>query len=82
MLTSAKADVLKKLAKGDVLRVNTSGGKLPLVAVDKKPRIAGTIVLPEQDQLVDCIKRGTKYTAKVVSLEGGSCIVHISAEGA
>ena len=82
MLTSAKPDVLKKLALDDVLRVDASSGKLPLVAVDKKGRIAGSIIVPEQDQLLKCIKDGTKYTAKVISLEGGSCIVHVSAEGA
>ena len=82
MLTSAKRDVLEKLSIGNELTIATSDGQLPLVALDKKERIAGSIVLPEQTALLKCIKGGTSYIAKVVSLEGGSCIVDIRAEGA
>lgn len=82
MLTSAKPEVLEKLSVDDRLSVSASDGKLPLVALDKKRRIAGSIVLPEQAALLKCIKGGTHYIARVTSLEGGSCIVDISAKGA
>ena len=49
----------------------------PILAMTKDGKLAGTIIPTNLSMLVDCIKKGYKYKATVVKIEGGSCTVDI-----
>ncbi len=77
MLRSPKADVVDGLQPGDRLIVVASMGSL--TAETGRGDTAGSIVVPEQDELVRCIEQGVAYVAEVRSVRGGACVVEVSA---
>lgn len=78
-LRSPKKSVIDTLDEGDLLDVKLTSGKPPINAVTEEDDIAGSIVIPEQDDLVKCIKKGSVYVVEVLSIEGGTCIVELFA---
>lgn len=78
-LRSPKKDVVAQFEEGDQLGLMASNRSLPIVAANDSGQIAGSVVLPNQDQLLKCINKGVPFVAEVVRLEGGSCIVEIYA---
>lgn len=78
-LRSPKKDVIDSLNVGDILDLRLTEKKPPVLAVTQDGEVAGSIVIPERDDLVKCMNKGTEYVAEVMSIEGGSCIVHVYA---
>ncbi|MGV8041496.1 MAG: hypothetical protein AB2L07_16020 [Thermoanaerobaculaceae bacterium] len=76
-LRSPNPAVLEKLKEGQQLPVRLSDDGHAVI-VTSGEETAGSVVLPELSDLVDCIKGGTRYEAKVLSVEAGACVVEIS----
>jgi hypothetical protein len=75
-LRSPDPKVLANVRVGQSLRVVLGGGGRAVVA-KANGRTAGSIVLPELDSLVACLTKGIEYSAKVLSVEGGACVVEV-----
>lgn len=79
-LRSPRKEVIETLKKGDILRLDLDNDALPILAKTEDNRTAGSIVVAQQQELADCIRTGHVYTAAVLSVEGGSCILDICRE--
>jgi hypothetical protein len=76
-LNSPKADVLKKLEKGDVLNVVLSDDKRSVLAVKTGVGVAGSLTPRRLADLLECMERGQAYKATVADLRGAFCQVEI-----
>ena len=71
-LSSPKPDVISKLKKGDTLNIElrTIHTQVVVAAIFDE-EIAGGIASPQISSIRECIQRGTKYRAKVISIHEG-----------
>ena len=82
VLASPKQKVIVKLQVKQILKVELSdNNKPPVLAITKDNEVAGAIIPSDLSTLVDCIKKGYSYKAKVVKIDGASCTVDIEPEG-
>jgi hypothetical protein len=79
-LISPKENVIAQIAVNTLLEVGveTKDNKIHVV-VSHKGHVAGNIVSTQVQRLRECIQGGTKYVAKVVSINEGDVRVRISA---
>lgn len=77
VLQSPQPKVVAKLGKGDILEVKLTGGKPPIQAVTDKGDVAGAIVPPDIQRLVDCLKKGKHFVAEVLQISGGAVKVRV-----
>lgn len=80
-LISPKENVIAQIAVNTLLEVGvqeTTDSKIHVV-VSYKGQVAGNIVSTQVQRLRECIQGGTKYVAKVVSINEGDVRVRISA---
>jgi len=78
ILASPVAAVLQSVNIGDQLLLRLEPGRSVVIAVDPSGRAAGSIISPDLHNLIDCIRQGNSYTAKVLEIEGGRCVVQIN----
>jgi hypothetical protein len=76
ILQSPRADVVSSLRVGDILRLQITNGGPPVLAMAPDNNIAGGVIV-EIKRLVDCIRMGNSYDAKVLSIDGGAVKLHI-----
>jgi hypothetical protein len=79
ILNSPNQDVLKKLKKGELLKINARKvGKAVIVEALHKDEVAGTITSSIIQRIAECIEKGFQYVAEVKEdVKGGVCKVHI-----
>jgi hypothetical protein len=80
ILVSVRAAAAKKIAVGDELGVRLGADGTTVEAVTPAGEVVGNVVVPNQADLVACLKKGTKYTARIESIKGSTIIVHVSAK--
>ena len=80
-LSSPDPDVVSSLVVDDVLSVTLGdAGGVPIIqAITSTGEIAGSLVPQRMAQLVNCIRAGYSYIARVLSIEGGLVRVEIRA---
>lgn len=78
-LYSPDPSVLALIKKGDILAIDYTSPKGPLIAVHKG-KIAGTIITKLSPQLIVCIESGVKFIGVVKTITGGSCTMQIKAK--
>ncbi len=76
-ITSPNPEVLNDIAIDDFLFISI-GAQNELLVKNNSDEVAGSIVIPEQRDIISCIISGTSYIARVVSIKGGCCVVEIS----
>jgi hypothetical protein len=84
-LQAPQRSVIQTLTVDSVLNVESrqAGQTASLVCVGPGGAVAGSLVFARMVQMIDCIASGNNYIAQVVSINGGSCRVHVHrAEGA
>jgi hypothetical protein len=75
-LDSPDQDVLKKLNRGDVLKlIKSNEGQL--IAVTGDNSVAGSITHYLYKKIIDCIEDGVDFNATINKLNGGDCRVRI-----
>jgi hypothetical protein len=80
-ISSPKSDVIEKIAVDDILDVAlTQLGATTVVVVLHHGSIAGGVAAPQVQQLRDCIEKGTKYKATIISKNGGQVRIRIQPE--
>jgi hypothetical protein len=75
-LYSPDPSVLALIKKGDILTIDYTPPKGPLIAVHKG-KIAGTIITKLSPQLIVCLESGVKFIGVVKIISGGSCTLQI-----
>jgi len=77
-LNSPKPAVLGQLKSGDILTVQlrTPTGPAVVVAIWNDQE-AGSITSSVMLKLIQCLQNGAKFVAEVISIQGGSCEVHV-----
>jgi hypothetical protein len=78
-LASPQANIIARLKKGDILKIQAITDQGPIQALDNNGQVAGGIVSREQVRLLRCINSGTNYAAEVLSIVDGQCSVQIKA---
>jgi hypothetical protein len=83
VLLSPRPEVIASVKTGEVLvlKLESQGDKPIVVATRKNGDEVGTIGSPHLLQLISCMQEGHKYTADVVSVEGGACRVRVDHAG-
>lgn len=76
-IRSPKKEIIKTISHGDILFLTLENRAAPILVVTDDGEIAGSLVVPEQADLVRCINKGNQYIAIVEKIEGGTCIVYI-----
>src|SRR5438309_4877197 len=77
-LASPDPVVVATLAVGDELAVEFVPPTGPLRAVTAIGDVAGVLLPADIVQLIDCISKGIRYKARVISITGGNCQVLIT----
>ncbi len=78
-LQSPKPSVVKKLKVKDKLEVISRGKDGPIIARHSRHGDAGSIV-ERMANLLRCLEEGTEYIAEVLSIEGGTVRVKVTAK--
>lgn len=78
-LASVDAKVLATVKEGDIYDVVADSTIGPAYVLVGDARL-GTIIHSNDVQLLECIFEGTKYQARVVSIDGGKCSVLVRAK--
>ncbi|MEY2565239.1 MAG: hypothetical protein QOH88_3432 [Verrucomicrobiota bacterium] len=83
VLLSPRLEAIAALKIGDVLvlKLDSQQDTPIVVATRKNGEEVGTIGSPHLLQLIGCMQEGHKYTAAVVSIEGGACRVIVDHAG-
>lgn len=76
-IKSPDSELIEQVLVNDQLVVSLKETNT-IIASTSEGEVVGSIVITAQKQLVECIKAGNEYIARVVSREGGSCVVEIS----
>ena len=78
-LNSPNQSVLKKLKKGDILKIAVKKvEKAIIVEALQGTEVAGTITSSIIQRLAECIEKGNAYVAEVQEeVKGGACKVHV-----
>ena len=71
---------LAKIAVGSVLGVELRSNPQTVVATSG-PAVVGALVPMQLVNLINCLKRGHRFSATVLRIEGGYCEVHIRCTG-
>jgi hypothetical protein len=79
-LSSPDPDVLRRISRGDVLRLRLEGERGPLVAVAADGQPAGSITALQLTRLIECIKQGFSFVGVVQEVAGGMCRVEVRPE--
>ena len=79
ILNSPNPEVVPNLKKGQVLAIELreASGKATLVAVTDDGETAGSVTSPIVARILECIRRGFQYVARVQKTSGGCCDVEI-----
>ncbi|MFZ5621445.1 MAG: hypothetical protein ACOY5W_10515 [Pseudomonadota bacterium] len=80
ILASPKPKVLANLEAGDILYLQTSNNRPPILAVTEDGGVAGTVIVGFIAELVACMAEGYSYVAEIISKHGGACEVEIRQE--
>ncbi len=75
-LTSVDIDVLQKHQQGDLLDLELDKRDI-IIVLDGNGEILGTIVHQFTSDLIECIKSGHKYEAKITLVHTPNCKVNI-----
>lgn len=78
-LASVDPVILAQVKVGDVYEVKADSERGPAYVSVSGNRL-GTIIHPMDVTLLICLFEGTEYTASILSVEGGKCLVSISAK--
>jgi len=76
-LNSPKPSVVSGIKVDDVLNVELDSEGKTVLAKTTKGAIAGSLTPAELADLIDCLKKGVKYSATVVKRQGGTIHVEI-----
>jgi len=77
-LNSPDPQVLKKLKANDCLTVKAHAvGKQKVLAAFHGNDVAGAITDAMASRFLECLAKGSKYKATVISIKGGRCDVSI-----
>jgi len=77
-LQSPNPDVVGKLRKSDVLQLQLEPvGDRHAVLVLKDTEVAGSLVFPSLQRLVECMQAGHIFVAEVVSISGPACRLQV-----
>ena len=79
-LSSPQPAVLVKLKISEILAVELAPGGRSVHVLRRGGTIAGSLIAPQVARLINCINNGYEYTATVVKLDGGRCVVSIEAK--
>jgi hypothetical protein len=69
--------IISTLKPGDVLKIEYIRPKGPVKVVTPKGDLAGTLLLKEMLEIINCIEQGYEYKVIVQSIAGGNCSVLI-----
>lgn len=78
-LSSPKPAVISGINVGDILSVETEQqGASQVVVIKHGNQVAGGITSPKMSRLLECIRLGSRYQARVMGKAGGQVTVRIS----
>lgn len=78
-LSSPKPGVVAGINAGDVLLVAIEQqGAAQVVVIKHGNQVAGGITSPKMSRLLECMRQGTQYQARVLSIVGGQVTIRIS----
>jgi len=78
-INSPQAEALQELELNNILTVSLQQTPQISIIVSSDSHIIGSLTGPSITQLINCIENGHQYSATVVDLDGGSCVVLVEA---
>lgn len=78
-VNSPQAEALKDIKLNDVLTLSLQQTPQISIIVSSDSHVVGSLTGPTIIQLINCIENGHQYSATVVDLDGGSCVVQVEA---
>lgn len=77
LLQSPVPAVVAQLQVGEILHVELTNNRPPIIVLRQNGTIVGAIIPQNIRQLVDCINAGNHYVAEVVRIQGGAVTLRV-----